>query len=37
VFKPVEENKSTILLVFAPFFGVAPKVMYSDTLPFGAP
>jgi hypothetical protein len=30
--RPVEGNKYTILLVFAPVFGVAPNVTYSNTL-----
>ena len=32
-----EINKSTILLVFWPVFGVAPKVTYRQYAPFGAP
>jgi len=30
--RPVEGNIYTILLVFAPVFGVAPNVTYSNTL-----
>ena len=33
----MEINKSTILFVFWPVFGVAPKVTYRQYAPFGAP